>query len=201
MRRWSWGVCCAVPATRRMAVPSENPPKPTSADPGLAVEIDLQEQVRARRREVAWLLVSHPRGEGAHGEADGLEHVEQQSVLLEAVAAAATAHQFVDERVMRQFDGPAEQDVEILERDRVDVTSRDGMQDLQRRHRGTAVADAGEVAGRAIRSAQSSPARTYRGRLGSKRVAHVASAFRFAKATADSRRSSRLSGARRVSPR
>ena len=122
--------------------------EPAEADvghPRLAVEIDLQEQVRPRRRDVAWLLVAHPRGEGAHGEADGLEHVEQQSVLLEAVAAAVTAHQFVDERLMRQFDGPAEQDVEILERDRVDVTSRDGLQDLQRRRRGTAVADAGEV--------------------------------------------------------
>src|SRR6478752_605758 len=95
--------------------------------------------------EVAWLLVPHPRRQGTYGEADGLEHFEQQPVLLEAVAAAVTAHQFVHERVMCQFDRPTEQDIEILERDRVDVTGGNGVQDLQRRHRGAAVADTCEV--------------------------------------------------------
>ena len=97
MRRTSWGVCCAVPTFEADGGAQREPAEADVGKPRLAVEIDLQEQVRACRGDVAWLLVPHPRGQGTHGEADGLEHVEQQSVLLEAVAAALSAHQLVDQ--------------------------------------------------------------------------------------------------------
>ena len=55
------------------------------------VQLDAQEHVRARWDEVARLLHAHPRAQRAHLEAQRREHVQEQRVLLEAVATAPLA--------------------------------------------------------------------------------------------------------------
>ena len=101
----------------------------------------------ARRDHAARAAIPHARAQRRDVEPDRLEHEQQQAVLLEAVAAAARLHELSLERRRRQLDGAAGQDVEVLERNRLDVRLHDAVQRRKRRLDRTVVADAGEIGG------------------------------------------------------
>ena len=115
-------------------------------EPRFAVDLDADEEVGPRRREVARLLPAHA-GADRHGlEAERLEHEQEEPVLLEAVPAPPLAHELVEERRRVERNRPLEQDVEVLERNRARVRERDGVQHRQRRLTRALVPDAFEVA-------------------------------------------------------
>ena len=84
--------------------------------------------------------------ERSGGTAQPAQHREQQRVLLQALAAAARVDQLVLHGGQLEVDLPAEQDIEVLERDRLDVRARDRVQRVQRGGARPVVADASEVA-------------------------------------------------------
>ena len=82
-------------------------------------ELDAQQHVRACADPGR--ADADAGGERRHAVAERLERSLEQGVLLEAVAAAAPGHELLLQRAELETDRPAEQDVEVLERDRRDV--------------------------------------------------------------------------------
>src|SRR6185312_12437987 len=80
-----------------------------------------------------------------HREPQGTEYPFEQAVLLEAVAAASAVDQFRLQRGQTEIDGPPEQDVDCLERNRSRMQRRQGSQSLEVRARRAGIADAGEI--------------------------------------------------------
>ena len=78
-------------------------------------------------------------------EPERAEHVVEQEVLLEAVAAAAAVHELALERRQIEPDGPTDERVEVLERNRERVQRLQRAQRLERRGARPRVADALEI--------------------------------------------------------
>jgi len=74
-----------------------------------------------------------------------VEHVTQQEVVLEAVPPAPLAYELALERRRVQARRPAEQRIQILERDRLRVQAMDGPQRGERRRPLAVVPDPREV--------------------------------------------------------
>jgi hypothetical protein len=100
-------------------------------DPRVALELHAEAEVRARRRHLARAVHAHTRRERTHREAQRLEHREEETVLLEAVAAAARVHELGLDRLELEDDGPTEQHVDVLEGDAAHVRVRDRPQRLE----------------------------------------------------------------------
>jgi hypothetical protein len=90
-------------------------------------------------------VIRRPPAERPRREAERGERVQEQAVLLEAVSAAPLPHQLFEDGVGREVDAAAEQDVEVLERDRLRVGGGQGTEQREGRRAGAVVADARQV--------------------------------------------------------
>ncbi len=86
-----------------------------------------------------------PSREPRDAEPDRLEHRCEERVVLEAVAASASADELVLKALEVQTDRTAEKDVEVLERDRAHVREVQPPEARDRRLDGIAMADPREV--------------------------------------------------------
>ena len=109
------------------------------------IELDADEEVGARGHEVARALEPNACAEGVGLESELGEDGEEQGVLLEAVAAAAVVDELALEGGELEVDGAAEEDVEVLERDGLDVRGHDRVQGVEGRRARPVIADAREV--------------------------------------------------------
>ena len=100
--------------------------------------------VRGRVTPSGWFQTT--RGEAGDARAERVERGLEQQVVLEAIAAAPVAHEFPLQRRLIEPNGPAQERVEILERDRQRVPKVERAQRLQRGRARTVVADAPEIA-------------------------------------------------------
>ena len=101
---------------------------------------DLEHHMRSRqdpRRAEAYT-----RGEQCHLEPEGTQRGGEQRVLLEAIAAAPAVHELGLQAGKIDADRPAEEDIQILERD---VRRMRDMQSTERRERGLARALIGDA--------------------------------------------------------
>ena len=121
------------------------PAHPDVGQPARAVDLHLQEHVRARRRFGARAIDPDARAARLDAEPHRLEHLEKKTVLLEAVAAPSPPDQLVEDGLRAELDRAPEQHVQVLERDRLRVGRRERVQRRQRRRARSGVADAGEV--------------------------------------------------------
>jgi hypothetical protein len=101
-----------------------------------------------RRRRVGGAAHAHASAQAGQAETDLLEHRGKQGVLLEAVAAAARAHQLGEDRLHVQAHRPAQLDVEVLEGDGERVRQVERAQGGEVRARLAAETDAFEVPGK-----------------------------------------------------
>ena len=108
-------------------------------------ELDANQEVRACRRVVARALIAHACRERSRVIAECGQHLEQQRVLFEAVATAPIVDELLHDLVGLELDRPAEQHVDVLEWDRLDVSADQAVQGLQRRCARADVAGAREV--------------------------------------------------------
>ena len=88
---------------------------------------------------------AYARRQRNHAEPQALQDGLEQRVLLEAVASASAGHDLGLQRSQVERDGPAQQDVEVLERDRRHVRCVQRGQRVERRLARSNVADAREV--------------------------------------------------------
>jgi hypothetical protein len=103
-----------------------------------------EEHVRARRLRPRHRH-RHPRRVALRAKAERLEDGGEQRGVLEAVPAAVRTHELVLQRGKVEADRPAEQDVEVLERDVRHVRVEKPRQRFERRPRAAAPADPFEI--------------------------------------------------------
>ncbi len=96
-------------------------------------------------RQQAVTAEADPGRKGRHPEADALECGGEKRVLLEAVPAPTPLDQLGLEAIQVDPDRAAQEDIEVLERDRRGVCLMDSIEDLGRRGKRAGIADAGEV--------------------------------------------------------
>jgi hypothetical protein len=114
-------------------------------DPDLVLEIDLQQHVSARPDRIFRLIHQHACGKARDAEADALERMLEQEIVLVAIAATSLRHQLLLQRADIERHGPVQQRIQVLERDFLRVQAMDLAQRVQLRRRRSAVADAFEI--------------------------------------------------------
>ena len=85
------------------------------------------------------------RGELDDAEAQALQRVAEQEVLLEAVASTPVEHQLLLQGLRVETDWPSEQRAQVLESNRLRVPKMDRPQRVEHRRASAAVADTLEV--------------------------------------------------------
>ena len=117
-RNVSCGVGCSTSGTNRSGAVSVSPPKPTSAMYGPGADpFNLQQHVTAGADGPVGRIPRHAGGKSRDPEAQILQDIAQQQILLEAPAAAPRAKHLAFERLGLEADGPLQQRIEVFERD------------------------------------------------------------------------------------
>jgi hypothetical protein len=109
------------------------------------IEIDAQQHVASRGDRILGLPPKNPRRQAGHAEAERPQRMGEEQVHLETPAAAPIAKQLLLERGEIQADGPPQQRVEILERDRDCMPELDAAKRFERWHPSSRVADPLEI--------------------------------------------------------
>ncbi len=110
------------------------------------VEINTQQHVAARGDRAFRCVPQNPRRQTGHLKAEASQHVAQKQVLLEAIAAAAGAHQLLLKRRRVKTYRPLQQWIQVLKRNRLWMPDVNGAQRVERRPALARVADTPEIA-------------------------------------------------------
>ena len=113
--------------------------------PVAAVQRDADEHVRQAGGDLGRHLPAHTGDHRLGGEAQRAEREQQQVVLLETIAPAPVADEFLLQRGEVRSDRPAEQDVEVFKRDRADLPPQDVREHFARDCPRAGVTDTGKV--------------------------------------------------------
>lgn len=87
----------------------------------------------------------HPPQQRTRLETDGPERHQEQTVELEAIPPARPVHQLVAQRLRLERDAAPELDIEVLERDRVELGTVERLQASLRRSYGAGMVQTGEI--------------------------------------------------------
>src|SRR5882672_5666499 len=104
-----------------------------------------QQHVGARPDLALGLQPNDASSQPLDSKSECLEDIEQQCVVLEAIAATSAQHELVDQAWEIEPDRPAEQDIEIFERDARRMRGDDAAQRVETGLCGAAVADPLEI--------------------------------------------------------
>ena len=111
-----------------------------------AAQIYQKKHVAARAdRTVGRRVPQHASGQAGYRKSQRLERVTEKSIVFEAPSTASADHHFFLQRVYIQGDRPAEQWIQILERNRRGMQSVEGFQSIERRGVRASITDAFEV--------------------------------------------------------
>src|SRR5581483_6827646 len=135
---------------RDMRLPAQEPGRRLPAEGdidqiGPLVEIDTLQHVRSWRQRKFRPLEQHTGGERGVAEAHRPEHVEEQPVALEAIAAAARSDEFALERFRIETDRTPQHHVQVLERNRAQMLLLQRRQHVDGRLARSLIADAPEI--------------------------------------------------------
>jgi hypothetical protein len=120
-------------------------PEATVDQEGAIAQGDAKAHVGARQGVPLGTLVARAGAHRRDREPQGVEHVEQQGVVLEAVAATAPLQKLLEHVGDRKGDGLAEQDAQVLEGNGLHVRRYDRVQGLERGALRAVASDASEV--------------------------------------------------------
>src|SRR4030095_13415453 len=101
--------------------------------------------VRAWPDRILRQIHQHARGESRDAEADALESMLEQEIVLVAIAATSLLHELLLQRADVERQRPMQERIQILESDFLRMQAMNLAQRFQLRRGGSAVADALEV--------------------------------------------------------
>ena len=96
------------------------------------IQIDAKQHVATGGDRAFGCVPQNARREAGHLKAEGFQRMAEKKVLLETIAAATVAHDFLLKRQRIKSNRPFQQRVEVLKRNRLRVPNMDGAQGFER---------------------------------------------------------------------